>query len=149
MGAAFVVEVHDQLRITPEPLGCGDIINAVVGPKTVFRAEGSNTTFGGNTCAREDDNVGHFWLPFVGHVFVPDAWGGGKHWGPCSVVNGAFGGRFRRNCTYWGVISTIWRGVVRRFRGSFGELYNCGIESYKLEHNRLLISCSELDYVNV
>jgi hypothetical protein len=30
-----------------------------------------------------------------------------------------------------------------------GELYNCGIESYKLEHNRLLISCSELDYVNV
>ena len=48
-----------------------------------------------------------------------------------------------------GVISTIWRGVVRRFRGSFGELYNCGIESYKLEHNGLLISCSELDYVNV
>ena len=44
--AALVVEVHYQLRITAKPFGCGDVFDAVVGPKTIFSAEGADAAFG-------------------------------------------------------------------------------------------------------
>jgi len=57
LAAAVVVEALHQRRIARKALGCGHLLNAVVFPEPVLRAEGAHARLGRYTRTGQDYNV--------------------------------------------------------------------------------------------
>ncbi len=56
-GAAHVVEADDQIGVSRESFGGGDILDPVLFPQATGGAEGVDPAFGGNPRPGEDDDA--------------------------------------------------------------------------------------------